>query len=203
MTDYLFYKKMGDTKYFSQYLKQLDKNGEHFNNYIMSALGSTFDHEDSLKLVEQYIKDNNLSVQFIGSYPDRKIYDAKYLQKYLEYVKRNWMNGYKNDAKSLLETLLGAAISYDSINIITDINLFIRENGIRLDGEKIISSIYCADCRKWRGEAQARNSGLVCIEYYAYDELDNIETYRRKYRWLLDGSDYVNSIKNAVAEAYS
>lgn len=201
MTNYLYCKKADDTKYVSQYLKQLDKNGERFNSCIRFALNNTFDHEDSLKLVEEYIKDNNLSVSFTGLYPDIKIYDAKYLQKYLKYIKRNWENGNRDEAKCLLQTLLGTAISYDSVNIIADINLFIRENGIRLDGEKIISSIYCADCRK--SYEQDRYHGFVCIDYYDYSEIDNMEKYRRKYRWLLDGSDYVNSIKNAVAEAYS
>lgn len=67
----------------------------------------------------------------------------KELQKYLE----NDIFLEKRQITDIIETFYGCAISANNIQIISLLNLFVRENNIKINKSNVIEEIYYADFR--------------------------------------------------------
>jgi hypothetical protein len=67
----------------------------------------------------------------------------KELHKYLE----NDILLEKRQVTKIIETFYGCVISANNIQIISLLNLFVRENNIKINKSNVIEEIYYADCR--------------------------------------------------------
>jgi hypothetical protein len=67
----------------------------------------------------------------------------KELHKYLE----NDIFSEKRQLADIIETFYGCAISANNIQIISLLNLFVRENNIKINKSNVIEEIYYADFR--------------------------------------------------------
>ena len=65
------------------------------------------------------------------------------LNKYLE----NDILKNKIQLTDIIETFYGSAVSANNIQIISLLNLFVRENNIKINKFNVIKQIYYADCR--------------------------------------------------------
>jgi predicted metal-binding protein len=90
----------------------------------------------------------------------------------------NWLDKSKEDLIKktyIISDLYGTAISFNNIQIIALLNLFVKENNVIINKTEVLESIYHADCR----QESARNKDCL-IKFRSFDDIIKKE-YEDKY----------------------
>ena len=97
-----------------------------------------------------------------------------------EYVERFLIKNidkFTGDGVTYIEEFYGCALSVSNVNIISLLNLFVREHNIKINKHNVMRQIYFSDCQK-NSEQERFKDCMITHDDYFYDHI--------KYKYILE-----------------
>lgn len=103
-------------------------------------------------LIRDDVIPNNKNIKILNDYLEANLEDM---------ISKPWK----------IETLYGSAISANNILMISTINLFVRENNIKINKSDVLEQIYYADCRTEHSKFYKQGCLISFLDYRTNDKI--------------------------------